>query len=56
MIVVMVFEKDVLPAASCLLVFDYGDATIQKVRDGLPHAVYVGRPLTTHSLPRRPPP
>ena len=23
MIVVMVFEKDVLPAASCLLVFDY---------------------------------
>lgn len=25
MIVVMVFEKVVLPAASCLLVFDYGD-------------------------------
>ena len=26
MIVVMVIEKVVLPAASCLLVFDYGDA------------------------------
>ena len=25
MIVVMVFEKVVLPAASCLLVFDYGE-------------------------------